>query len=624
MSRKQRKRLTQIGITIILFAFALILSSFSFLNEQVIKILSYGLLFSAYLMVGFSVLKEAFRGIINGQIFDENFLMCIATIGAILIGEYHEAVAVMLFYQIGEWFQSYAVGKARASISQLMDIRPDEAIVEREGTTISVDPTEVEINEIILVCPGERLPLDGEILQGNSTLDTSALTGESMPRDVCEGDNVLSGCINLTGLLRIRVTKVYNDSTVARILDLVENASDKKAKIENFITRFARVYTPAVCILALLLFLVPTVIFKGSWNIWGYRALSFLVVSCPCALVISVPLSFFGGIGAASKHGILVKGSNQLEMLSKAGIAVFDKTGTLTKGVFSVARICPHNTTKEELLKTTVTAEAYSSHPVSRCICKAYGDITNLPACEEVQEKPGFGVIASCQNQIIAVGNHRLMEQMGIDFISVEEEGTVIYVAKDGVYQGFILITDEPKEHSAKAIQQLRKEGVQKTIMLTGDKRLSAEKTGAKLDIDEVHYELLPEDKLMHMEKLLQDKKDEKHLIYVGDGINDAPVLMRADVGIAMGGLGSDAAVEAADIVLMDDDPAKLPLALQISKQTLRIVKQNIYFALTVKLLVLLLAALGITGMWLAVFADVGVSFIAIINAMRALYISKR
>ena len=380
----------------------------------------------------------------------------------------------------------------------------------------------------------------------------------------------------------------------------------------------------SACILALLLFLVPTVIFKGSWNIWGYRALSFLVVSCPCALVISVPLSFFGGIGAASKHGILVKGSNQLEMLSKAGIAVFDKTGTLTKGIFSVARICPHNTTKEELLKTTVTAEAYSSHPVSRCICKAYGDITNLPACEEVQEKPGFGVIASCQNQIIAVGNHRLMEQMGIDFISVEEEGTVIYVAKDGVYQGFILITDEPKEHSAKAIQQLRKEGVQKTIMLTGDKRLSAEKTGAKLDIDEVHYELLPEDKLMHMEKLLQDKEDEKHLIYVGDGINDAPVLMRADVGIAMGGLGSDAAVEAADIVLMDDDPAKLPLALQISKQTLRIVKQNIYFALTVKLLVLLLAALGITGMWLAVFADVGVSFIAIINAMRALYISKR
>ena len=624
MSRKQRKRLTQIGITIILFAFALILSSFSFLNEQVIKILSYVLLFSAYLVVGFSVLKEAFRGIINGQIFDENFLMCIATIGAILIGEYHEAVAVMLFYQIGEWFQSYAVGKARASISQLMDIRPDEAIVEREGTTISVDPTEVEINEIILVCPGERLPLDGEILQGTSALDTSALTGESMPRDVCEGDNVLSGCINLTGLLRIRVTKVYNDSTVARILDLVENASDKKAKIESFITRFARVYTPAVCILALLLFLVPTVIFKDSWNIWGYRALSFLVVSCPCALVISVPLSFFGGIGAASKHGILVKGSNQLEMLSKAGIAVFDKTGTLTKGIFSVARICPHNTTKEELLKTTVTAEAYSSHPVSRCICKVYGDITNLPACEEVQEKPGFGVIASCQNQIIAVGNHRLMEQMGIDFISVEEEGTVIYVAKDGVYQGFILITDEPKEHSAKAIQQLRKEGVQKTIMLTGDKRLSAEKTAAKLYIDEVHYELLPEDKLMHMEKLLQDKKDEKHLIYVGDGINDAPVLMRADVGIAMGGLGSDAAVEAADIVLMDDDPAKLPLALQISKQTLRIVKQNIYFALTVKLLVLLLAALGITGMWLAVFADVGVSFIAIINAMRALYISKR
>ena len=624
MSRKQRKRLTQIGITIILFAFALILSSFSFLNEQVIKIFSYALLFSAYLVVGFSVLKEAFRGIINGQIFDENFLMCIATIGAILIGEYHEAVAVMLFYQIGEWFQSFAVGRARESIAQLMDIRPDEAIVEREGTTVSVDPTEVAINEIILVCPGERLPLDGEILQGTSALDTSALTGESMPRDVCEGDNVLSGCINLTGLLRIRVTKVYNDSTVARILDLVENASDKKAKIESFITRFAHVYTPAVCILALLLFLVPTVMFKGSWNIWGYRALSFLVVSCPCALVISVPLSFFGGIGAASKHGILVKGSNQLEMLSKAGIAVFDKTGTLTKGIFSVARICPHNTTKEELMKTTVTAEVYSSHPVSRCICKAYGDITNLPACEEVQEKPGFGVIASCQNQIIAVGNHRLMEQMGIDFISVEEEGTVIHVAKDGVYQGFILITDEPKEHSAKAIQQLRKEGVQKTIMLTGDKRLSAEKTAAKLDIDEVHYELLPEDKLMHMEKLLQDKKDEKHLIYVGDGINDAPVLMRADVGIAMGGLGSDAAVEAADIVLMDDDPAKLPLALQISKQTLRIVKQNIYFALTVKLLVLLLAALGITGMWLAVFADVGVSFIAIINAMRALYVSKR
>lgn len=622
MSRKQRKQLIRIGITAFLFLLAFILPHTPGLPEKTSVPLSYVLLLIAYLNVGYTVLKDAFRGIINVQLFDENFLMCIATIGAILIGEYHEAVAVMLFYQIGEWFQSYAVGKARASIAQLMDICPEEAVVERDGVSVCVEPCEVTIGEVILVRAGERLPLDGEVIEGSSALDTSALTGESFPRDVHEGDAVFSGCINLTGLLRIRVTKEYNDSTVARILDLVENASDKKAKVENFITRFARVYTPAVCLLAVLLFAIPPLVFQSSWTVWGYRALSFLVVSCPCALVISVPLSFFGGIGAASKCGILVKGSNQLEILSKASIAVFDKTGTLTKGVFSVCEFRPHNATKEDLLKTAAVVEVYSSHPVSRCICEAYGDPQSLPHCQDVQEKAGLGMVASCEGEIIAAGNHRLMQQLGIDVPSASEEGTAVYVAKGGVYLGSILISDEPKERSADAIRLLRKEGIRKTVMLTGDKHQTAEKIAAKLGIDEMHAELLPEDKLTHVEKLIETKTDDQVLVYVGDGINDAPVLMRSDVGIAMGALGSDAAVEAADIVLMDDDPAKLPLALKISRQTLRIVKQNICFALIVKLLVLVLAAGGAAGMWMAVFADVGVSFIAILNAMRALRIS--
>ena len=624
MTRKQRKNLIRIGLTFLLFGFALLLPLLSLFPSKIANPLSLIMLFAAYLIVGCNVLKEAFHGMINGQIFDENFLMCIATVGAIAIGEYHEAVAVMLFYQIGEWFQSYAVGKARSSIAKLMDIRPDEAVVVRDGTAVTVDPSEVEVGELILVHAGERLPLDGEIVQGYSALDTSALTGESLPRDVHEGDTVFSGCINLTGVLTIRVSKVYGESTVARILDLVENASDKKAKVESFITRFARNYTPFVCALALLLFVFPPLLFKQSWTVWGYRALSFLVVSCPCALVISIPLSFFGGIGAASKCGILVKGSNQLELLSKARIAVFDKTGTLTKGTFRVSKIYPHHSTEKELLETAASLEVHSTHPLSRCICEAYGNLDNLPACQQVEEKAGLGIVGKLQNHVIAAGNERLMNQLGIKIPSYSKEGTVVYVSRNDKFLGALIIENELKDTASDTLLMLRKEGVTKTAMLTGDSQASAEKIAVRLGINEVHAQLLPEDKLKHVERLLENKADDEVLIYVGDGINDAPVLMRSDVGIAMGALGSDAAVEAADIVLMDDDPSKLALALQISHRTLRIVKQNICFALIVKFLVLSLAATGFAGMWMAVFADVGVSFIAILNAMRALRVSAR
>ena len=618
MSRKQKKNLIRIGFSAALFLIGLLLPVV-FPDFAAVQTIAFVLQMIAYLTVGLEVLKDAFSGIRNGQVFDENFLMAIATVGALLIGEYHEAVAVMLFYQIGEWFQSYAVGKSRASIAELMDIRPETAEVERNGEIETVDPEEVSPGEIIQVRAGERIPLDGVIVEGTSALDTSALTGESLPRDVAVGDDVISGCINQSGLLRIRTTRRYTDSTVARILELVENASDKKATVESFITRFARVYTPAVCLLALLLFLIPPLITGGGWADWGYRALSFLVVSCPCALVISVPLSFFGGIGGASRCGILVKGSNHLEMLSRASIAVFDKTGTLTHGRFHVTQIYPVRTDEQTLLETAAIAESHSNHPISRSICEALKEPVSADECHDVKEIAGQGITVVYHGQTIAAGNDKLMSALGIAVTAPETAGTVVHVARDSEYLGCLVVADEPKPGAKEALAALRKESIQKTVMLTGDQHSAAKAVAAQLGIDEVHAQLLPQDKLNHVERMLEEKKEDQVLVYIGDGINDAPVLTRADVGVAMGALGSDAAVEAADIVLMDDDPRKLALALRISRRTLAIVRQNIAFALGVKLLVLILVALGRAGMWLAVFADVGVSVIAILNAMRAL-----
>lgn len=621
MSRKQKKSLIRIGVSAALFVAALLLPVV-FPAFPAVQSIAFALQMGAYLTVGLEVLKDAFFGIRNGQVFDENFLMAIATVGALVIGESHEAVAVMLFYQVGEWFQSYAVGKSRASIAELMDIRPETADVERGGTIETVDPEEVDIGEIIVVRAGERIPLDGVILEGSSALDTSALTGESLPRDVSEGDEVISGCINQSGQLRIRTTKLYSDSTVARILELVENASDKKAKVESFITRFARVYTPAVCILALLLFLVPPVILGGGWAEWGYRALSFLVVSCPCALVISVPLSFFGGIGGASRCGILVKGSNQLEQLAKARIAVFDKTGTLTRGRFRVTGIHPVNTDEQTLLETSAIAESHSNHPISRSICEAVTLPASADECHDVQETAGHGITAVYQGETIAAGNEKLMQTLGIEVNAPSVNGTKVHVAKGNAYLGYLVVADEPKPGAKEAVAALRREGISRMVMLTGDHESTAREVASQLGIDEAHAQLLPQDKLSHVERMLNEKPADQVLVFIGDGINDAPVLTRADVGVAMGALGSDAAVEAADIVLMDDDPRKLALALRISRKTLAIVRQNIIFALAVKLAVLLLVALGLAGMWLAVFADVGVSVIAILNAMRALKVS--
>ncbi len=621
MSRKQKKNLIRIGLSAVLFVLGLLLPSV-FPNILWVKYMAYAMHGIAYLVVGLEVLMDAFSGIRSGQVFDENFLMAIATVGALIIGEIHEAVAVMLFYQIGEWFQSYAVGKSRASIAELMDIRPETADVEREGGIESVDPEEVEIGETIVVRPGERIPLDGVILEGASALDTSALTGESLPRDVETGDEVISGCISQTGLLRIRTTKVYGDSTVARILDLVENASDKKAKVEGFITRFARVYTPAVCLFALLLFLLPPIFLDGGWADWGYRALSFLVVSCPCALVISVPLSFFGGIGGASRCGILIKGSNQLETLAKARIAVFDKTGTLTQGRFQVVKAEPIGIDEKALLHMAAAAETNSSHPISRSICEAVQAAFSGDDYRDVQEVAGQGVMVVYQGSKIAAGNEKLMNALGLNVPSSAANGTVVHVAKDGIYMGCITVADEPKPGAKEALAALRKEGIGKTVMLTGDHPAVAKAVAEQIGIDEVHAQLLPQDKLDHVEQMLSEKPDHQVLVYIGDGINDAPVLTRADVGVAMGALGSDAAVEAADIVLMDDDPRKLALALRISRKTLAIVRQNIVFALGIKLAVLALVAMGWAGMWLAVFADVGVSVIAILNAMRALKVN--
>lgn len=612
MSRKQKRNLMRI-----------FLSSMFFLTGLLIRNSFLALLFLgiAYLVVGFSVLKEAVEGIIHGQLFDENFLMSIATIGAIAIGEYHEAAAVMLFYQIGECFQQYAVGKSRASISELMSIRPETAEVERNGLLETVDPEEIEIGEIVVVRAGERIPLDGTVIEGCSSLNTSALTGESLPRDVSTGDTVISGCINLSGLLRVRAEKPYTESTVSRILELVENASDKKAKVESFITRFARFYTPAVCAASALLFLVPPLVWAQEWSEWGYRALSFLVVSCPCALVISVPLTFFGGIGGASRCGILMKGSNDLESLSKAKTIVFDKTGTLTQGRFAVSEIHPIQMNEQELLHTAALLESTSNHPISRSIVAAYHGNLETEALTNIIEHPGYGIEAEYDGVRLYAGNHKLMKKLEISITKTPPAGSAVHIVKGRTYCGYLIIEDQIKPFADQAISCIKKTGINKTVMLTGDEYATAMNVAKLCGIDEVHASLLPDEKVYQIEKMLTDRKASETIVFVGDGINDAPVLMRSDVGIAMGALGSDAAVEAADIVLMDDDLRKLPLAVRISQRTMNIARENILFALAVKIGVLLMVAAGWAGMWLAVFADVGVSVLAILNAMRALRI---
>ncbi len=572
-----------------------------------------------YAVVGWDVVWRAIRNISHGQVFDENFLMTIATVGAFCVGEFPEGIAVMLFYQVGEWFQNYAVGRSRQSISALMDIRPDYANVERDGKLVQVDPDEVKIGDTIIIKAGERIPLDGVILEGDSSIDTAALTGESVPRDVQPGDDVISGCINQSGVLKVQVTKVFGESTVSRILDLVENSSSKKAKAENFITKFARYYTPIVVIGAVLLAVIPPLILGGGWSEWIHRALIFLVISCPCALVISVPLSFFGGIGGASKCGILVKGSNYMETLSHTETVVFDKTGTLTKGVFNVTAIHPDDCSEGRLLELAALAESYSDHPISRSLKEAYGMDIDRSRIGDVEELSGRGVKAKVDGDEVCVGNDKLMEEIGVHWHPCHRLGTTVHVALNGRYVGHIVISDEIKPDAAKAIRELKKVGIQKTVMLTGDAKAVGEKVAQELGLDEVHAQLLPGDKVEEVEKLLSQKSAKGNLAFVGDGINDAPVLSRADIGIAMGAMGSDAAIEAADIVLMDDQPSKIADAIRISKKTRRIVHQNIVFALAVKGCILLLGAVGFANMWEAVFADVGVAVIAILNAMRAL-----
>ena len=572
-----------------------------------------------YLLIGWDVLWKAVRNIAHGQVFDENFLMAIATVGAFATGEYAEAVFVMLFYQVGELFQSYAVGKSRQSIASLMDIRPDYANVEQDGELVQVDPDEVEVGYTIVIKAGERVPLDGVILEGRSALDTAALTGESLPREVEAGDDVISGCVNLSGLLKVRVTKAFEESTVAKILDLVENATSKKAKAENFITRFARYYTPSVVVAAVLLAVLPPLLGGGDWGKWFHQALVFLVISCPCALVISVPLSFFGGIGGASRAGILVKGGNYLEVLADTQIVVFDKTGTLTKGVFNVTAIHPDQCDEDRLLEVAALAESYSDHPISRSLKEAYGKDIDNSRVTDVEEIAGHGVRAKVDGVEVCVGNDKLMESIGVAWHPCHRVGTTVHVESQGIYLGHIVISDEVKEDAAQAIADLKAIGVRKTVMLTGDAQAVGEDVAQRLGLDEVHAQLLPADKVDRVEALLQEKTGKGKLAFVGDGINDAPVLSRADLGIAMGGLGSDAAIEAADVVLMDDKPSKIAVAIRVARKTLRIVRQNIVFALGVKLLVLALGAVGLANMWEAVFADVGVSVIAILNAMRAL-----
>lgn len=622
MSKKLKRRIKRVGAGAAVYLAAVLSSRFApyweFGSWNISA--SLAVFLAAYVIIGGDVVKKAVKNIGQGQIFDENFLMTIATAGAFFVGEYAEAVAVMLFYQVGECFQSYAVNRSRKSIADLMDIRPDYANVIRDGTAVEVGPEEVEIGETILVKPGERIPLDGKVVKGTSSLDTMALTGESLPRDVAEGEDVISGCVNLSGVLEVQVSKGFGESTVAKILDLVENAGSKKSEAEHFITKFARYYTPVVVGLAALLALVPPLVTGGGWADWIYRALSFLVISCPCALVISIPLSFFGGLGGAGRAGILIKGSNYLEALADAEMIVMDKTGTLTKGVFGVRKIVPaEGSTEEEVLETAAYAESFSNHPISKSLVRAYGKEIDDSRIKDVEETAGHGICAVLDGQRVLAGNDKLMKSRNVEGKSPEEAGTIVHVAKEQKYLGYIVIADEIKEDAKTAVDGFKAAGMKNIVMLTGDRKKTADSIAGELGITEVYAELLPGDKVEQVEKLLASKSEKGKLVFVGDGINDAPVLARADIGVAMGGLGSDAAIEAADVVIMTDEPSKIAKAMQISQKTLGIVKQNIVFAIGVKVLVLLLAALGAASMWAAVFADVGVAVIAILNAMRAM-----
>ena len=619
MTKKQKKVLIRIIVA------AVLIIAFSFLPlEGYIRFICYMV---PYLVIGYDVLRKAIKGILNRQVFDENFLMAVATVGAIALGDYKEGVSVMLFYQIGELFQSYAVGKSRRNISELMDIRPDYANVEKDGELEQVDPDEVEVGTVIVVQPGEKVPIDGVITEGSSTLNTSALTGESLPREAKAGDDVISGCINMTGLLKIQTTREFGESTVSKILELVENSSSRKSRSENFISKFARYYTPAVCYGALALAILPPIVrmlalgLAPEWGDWIYRALTFLVISCPCALVISIPLSFFAGIGGASHEGVLVKGSNYLETMAQTKYVVFDKTGTMTQGVFEVSGVHHNTIPEEQLLEYAALAECSSSHPISKSLQKAYGKPIDRNRVTDIEEISGHGVKAKVDGVEVAVGNAKLMKKMNLPYSECHEVGTIVHVAVDGTYAGHILISDQLKPHAKQAIQDLKRAGITKTVMLTGDMKRVADQVAAELGIDEVHSELLPADKVAKVEELLAKKGEKEKLAFVGDGINDAPVLSRADIGIAMGALGSDAAIEAADVVLMDDDPQKIAKAIKISRKCLRIVYENIYFALGIKAICLILGALGIANMWMAIFADVGVMVIAVLNAIRALFV---
>ena len=641
MTRKQKKMLIRIIVSGAILAGLQFLpnEALSFLDDKLFpyagRIAGFALYFVDYLIIGHDILRKAAKGIVNGRVFDENFLMAIATIGAMAIaiyenGDYVEAIAVMLFYQTGEWLQSYAVGKSRKNISELMDIRPDYANVERDGEVVQVDPEKIEIGTVIIVRPGEKVPIDGIVVEGKSSLNTSALTGESLPRETSEGDEVISGCINMTGVLKIKTTKAFGESTASKILELVENASSRKSKSENFISKFARIYTPAVCGSALALAVIPPLVNllilgnAAEWGTWIYRALTFLVISCPCALVISIPLSFFAGIGGASREGILIKGSNYLEALSKTATMVFDKTGTLTQGVFEVSGIHHNELEDKMIIEYAAHAESASSHPISKSIQKVYGKHIDLSRVSDIQEISGEGIVAKVDGRNIAVGNDKLMKHLGITHIDCHHTGTIIHVGIDGEYAGHILISDVIKPTSKEAIAALKKAGVKKTVMLTGDSSRVATAVAEELELDEYYSELLPGDKVKKTEELLaRNESENSKLAFVGDGINDAPVLSRADIGIAMGAMGSDAAIEAADIVLTDDDPLKAAKAIRISKKCMRIVRQNIAFALGVKAICLVLGALGITGMYIAIFADVGVMLIAVLNAMRCMLVKR-
>ena len=618
MNKKQKKMLIRIIVAAVLIVL--------FSKLPIDGYVRFGLFMIPYLVIGYDILQKAFKGIRNKQVFDENFLMAVATVGAILLGDYSEGVAVMLFYQIGELFQSYAVGKSRRNISELMDIRPDYANIEVDGKLEQIDPDEVEIGTVIVVQPGEKVPIDGVIIDGVSTLNTSALTGESLPRDAKAGDEVISGCINMTGVLKIRTIREFGESTVSKILELVENSSSRKSKSENFISKFAKYYTPAVCYGALALAFIPPIVFlimgkPAMWGDWIYRALTFLVISCPCALVISIPLSFFAGIGGASNQGVLVKGSNYLETLAQTSYVVFDKTGTMTQGVFEVSGVHHNEISDEKLLEYAALAECSSSHPISKSLQKAYGKPIDRNRVTDIDEISGNGVTAKVDGISVAAGNAKLMKRLGISYQECHHVGTVIHMAVDGRYEGHILISDILKPHAKEAIAELKKAGIKKTVMLTGDSKRVADQVAKELGIEEVYSELLPADKVSKVEELLHQKSEKEKLAFVGDGINDAPVLSRADIGIAMGALGSDAAIEAADIVLMDDDPLKISKAIKIARKCIHIVYENIYFAIGIKILCLILGALGIANMWMAIFADVGVMIIAVLNAIRTLFV---